>query len=43
MINVYDSESKVCFNCTHKWRNLCTLFDELIDDNCTCFMYNKGE
>ena len=37
MINVTDSEAKICFNCIHKWKSECTLFDELIEDNCGCF------
>lgn len=41
MINVTDSEAEVCLNCRHKWRSECTLFDELIEDNCGCFMFEK--
>lgn len=35
------SDSKVCFNCKHKWKKLCVLFDELIEDNCSCYMHSQ--
>jgi len=35
------TESEVCFNCKHKCGVECTLFVELIEDNCSCFMYDK--
>ena len=41
MINVCDSEAKVCLNCTYKFGILCTLTDELIEDNCSCQMFRK--
>lgn len=41
MIEVYDSTAKVCFNCIHKWKILCTLTDELVEDKCTCPMFRK--
>lgn len=41
MITVFDSDAEVCLNCKHKWESECTLFDELIEDNCGCFMFEK--
>lgn len=43
MINVTDSEAKICFNCMHKWRLSCTLTDDLIEDWCTCPMFRKDK
>lgn len=33
--------SKSCFNCKHCYnKSICTLFEELVEDNCSCFMWN---
>lgn len=33
--------SKTCFNCKHCYNNnVCTLFDELVEPNLICFMWN---
>lgn len=34
-------ETKSCMNCKHKWQSICVLFDELIEDNCYCFMHDS--
>lgn len=40
---MFEDGAEVCFNCKHKWKMLCTLFDELVEDNCTCFMYSNDK
>lgn len=33
--------SKTCLNCCHCYsKEYCTLFDELIEENCSCWMWN---
>lgn len=43
MIDVNDSEAKICFNCIHKWRLVCTLTDDPVEDRCTCPMFRKDK
>lgn len=35
-----EEEARVCLNCKHKWTTECTLFDELVEDNGSCFMHD---
>lgn len=36
--------SKCCFDCKHSYnKEYCSLFDELIEENCSCFMFNSGD
>ena len=35
------NEPNSCLNCKHHWRNMCTLFDDLVENNGCCYMHNK--
>ena len=33
-----------CCNCRHNYhQEYCSLFDELIEENCSCWMWSDGE
>ena len=41
VLKYIEDDSNVCFNCIHKWSYLCILYDDLIEDNGSCFMFHS--